>query len=178
MFKHSDVPENYVENDLDCDDTTDTRSPANTKSVMVDNTIVDEQTGENLTVYYLDDDEDGYGDLNNNFPHVSTRGLCSMQMIVMMMTMIFPMLMKYVEMLQTKLYSLIDDETSVDAVVYYEDGDGDDLETTIPFLMCSMENGFVTTIQTLTTITTQYIQPEVGNDKSDDRMEILTKILA
>ena len=57
---------------MDCDDTTDVRSPGNTEICDgIDNDcneVVDEQTGESLTVYYLDDDEDGFGDLNNTLP--------------------------------------------------------------------------------------------------------------
>ena len=151
-----DAPENHVENDLDCDDTTDTRSPVNAEICDgIDNDcndVVDEQTGENLTVYYLDDDEDGYGDLNNTLPHAQPEGyvlnaedcddddddisldadeVCG-------------------DATDNNCDSLIDDETSVDAVLYYEDGDGDGFGDNYPSsLLCSMEADLSLTIRTV-----------------------------
>ena len=96
----------------------------------------------------MDDDEDGYGDLNNTLPHhAQPEGyvlnaedcddddddispdadeVCG-------------------DATDNNCDSLIDDETSVDAVVYYEDGDGDGFgDNDSSSLLCSMEDGFVT----------------------------------
>ena len=126
------LPEGHVENNLDCDDTTDVRSPGNAEICDgIDNDcneVVDEQTGESLTVYYLDNDEDGFGDLNYTLPACAqpegyvlnaedcddddddvrpdTDEVCG-------------------DGIDNNCDMLIDDDSAIDTMIWYEDGDND-----------------------------------------------------
>ena len=62
-------PDGYVDNNNDCDDSTDLSAPNLEETCDgIDNNCdgnIDEQTGDSFSIYYLDLDEDGYGDLNS-----------------------------------------------------------------------------------------------------------------
>ena len=126
-----DMPEGYVTDDTDCDDTESSINPdADEYCDEVDNNCdgtIDEPSAVDAETYYLDTDEDGYGD-----PSESTTSCVELEGYVLSDEdcddddmAINPESDEYCDGVDTDCDGILDNDDAIDADTFYLDEDGD-----------------------------------------------------
>ena len=142
-------PTGYVSDSTDCNDTDGAISPIAVETCDgIDNNCngdVDGDATVNLTTYFRDADQDGYGDRN------TTQSACNTPIGFVSDSSdcddfdndIFPGASELCNGFDDNCDGAIDESTAVDATLWYTDGDGDGFGGTTSQLSCAQPSGTV-----------------------------------
>ena len=140
-------PEGYTDNDLDCDDQNDAVYPDAPEQCDALDNDCDEVIDEELTeVWYLDFDEDGFGDsvieVETCLPednYVSIAGDCNDRD-----ASVNPDAVESCDYVDNNCDGTVDEDTAVDVQTWYADNDNDGFgDATATWIECFAPNGYV-----------------------------------